>query len=160
MTRRHARALLHADAALALFSGLLCMAAPQLFAGSFFTPPFSATELCFARLLGTMYVSYALTEWCVLARGDRSFWAVFFPVCLVGDVAHMAVFLHGLAGPTAYWGAGAWSNCAIVAFFFPIRIYLLRNLHLTDRQSSEPAARTSSDRTDDRAPALVPEAAE
>src|SRR4051812_8952105 len=133
MTRSLARGLLHADAALALLSGILCVVAPQVFAGSFFTEPLSAQGLCFVRLLGTMYVSYALGEWCVLARGDRSFWAVFFPVCLAGDALHMMVFLHGLSGPAAYWGVGAWSNCAIVAFFAPLRIHLLRNLHLTDR---------------------------
>ncbi|MFT3772955.1 MAG: hypothetical protein QM820_46815 [Minicystis sp.] len=133
MTRSHARFLLHADAALALLSGLMCMATPQLFVGSFFTTPLTAPGLCFVRLLGTMYVSYALMEWCVLARGDRGFWAVFLLACLAGDLAHLAVFLLGLSLPDAYWGFGAWANVAIVAFFFSLRIYLLRNLHLTDR---------------------------
>lgn len=134
------RACLHVDAFFAMFSGLMCVLTPHLFAGSFYTAPLDGQGLAFVRLLGAVYAFYAVLEWVALARGDRSFWAVFLPAALAGDVMHMIVWLGCMREPTAYWGFGAFFNCAFMAFFMPFRVHMIRNIHLTDRAPPSPAA--------------------
>lgn len=127
------RACLHGDAFFAMLSGVMCVFTPHLFVGQFYTEPLGGVGLAFVRLLGTVYAFYAVLEWVALARADRRFWAVWLPAALSGDAMHMVVWFVCMREASAIWGFGAWFNCAFMAFFMPLRVYLIRNVHLLDR---------------------------
>lgn len=57
-----------------------------------------------------------------LQRGTAAFWAVVLPAVIVGDLLHLATFLHGMTAPTASWGVAAIANVFYVCIYVPLKV--------------------------------------
>lgn len=111
------------DLLMALVAGGEAMLSPASWHARTSTMPLPDAGLDQVRLLGTVYVNYAILVGFGLVRGSAGWWRVFLPAAALGDLVHLVFFAQLLARPDAVFGLTAVANLVYVAIYVPLKLY-------------------------------------